>query len=266
MKELQLLETREVFGKELNIYGTAEEPLFLAKDVANWIEHSNQRMMLKAIDEDEKVKYKYPVNNPYGGLQIEEQWFLTENGLYEVLMQSRKPIAKQFKKEVKKILKEIRQYGYYAQGETIQDQMTTIVNGVKEKIDSLDEKSRCDAYASQSAVELMRIIVPFLNDIQYSNNQNPNNEKAYLELYTIDKVVKELYWDYHKYISEKEVQDLLINNGFIRYNSLYNCIENLNPTHIISTTPFISFSKDLYQQIIKYFVNRKPKKQVLIYK
>lgn len=24
-------------------------------------------------------------------------WFLTENGLYEVLMQSRKPIAKQFK-------------------------------------------------------------------------------------------------------------------------------------------------------------------------
>ncbi|WP_300854391.1 BRO family protein, partial [uncultured Clostridium sp.] len=32
-------------------------------------------------------------------------WFLTEDGLYEVLMQSRKPIAKAFKKEVKKILK-----------------------------------------------------------------------------------------------------------------------------------------------------------------
>ena len=33
-----------------------------------------------------------------------KQWFLTEDGLYEVLMQSRKPIARQFKKEVKKTL------------------------------------------------------------------------------------------------------------------------------------------------------------------
>ena len=40
-------------------------------------------------------------------------WFLTEYGLYEVLMQSRKPIAKEFKKGVKAILKEIRQQGYY---------------------------------------------------------------------------------------------------------------------------------------------------------
>lgn len=38
---------------------------------------------------------------------------LTEDGLYEVLMQSRKPIAKQFKKGVKAILKEIRTKGGY---------------------------------------------------------------------------------------------------------------------------------------------------------
>ena len=38
---------------------------------------------------------------------------LTEDGLYEVLMTSQKPIAKQFKKEVKKILKQIRQTGGY---------------------------------------------------------------------------------------------------------------------------------------------------------
>ena len=42
-----------------------------------------------------------------------KQWFLTEDGLYEVLMQSRKPIAKQFKKKVKEILKEIRKTGQY---------------------------------------------------------------------------------------------------------------------------------------------------------
>lgn len=38
---------------------------------------------------------------------------LTEEGLYEVLFQSRKPIAKLFKKGVKTILKEIRTKGGY---------------------------------------------------------------------------------------------------------------------------------------------------------
>ena len=42
--------------------------------------------------------------------QNREMWFLTENGLYEVLMQSRKPIAKQFKKQVKQILDKPRAY------------------------------------------------------------------------------------------------------------------------------------------------------------
>lgn len=69
-------------------------------------------MMLKNIDEDEKVKVR-----PKQSLGLltsnNEYWFLTEDGLYEVLMQSRKPIAKQFKKEVKKILKQIRQTGGY---------------------------------------------------------------------------------------------------------------------------------------------------------
>ena len=108
MKKLQVIYNQEVLGKDFHIYGTVEEPLFLAKDVAKLIEHSNSRMMLKNIDEDEKV-----VNNVYtlGGTQ--EMLFLTEAGLYEVLFQSRKPIAKQFKRQVKSILKEIRRTGGY---------------------------------------------------------------------------------------------------------------------------------------------------------
>lgn len=61
---------------------------------------------LKNVDEDEKLKAIITHSG-----QNREMWFLTEDGLYEVLMQSRKPIAKQFKKEVKKILKQIRQTG-----------------------------------------------------------------------------------------------------------------------------------------------------------
>ena len=75
--ELKILKQQELLGRNITVYGTNENPLFLAKDVAEWIEHSNARMMLNSVDEDEKV-----VNNVYtlGGNQ--EAWFLTENGLY----------------------------------------------------------------------------------------------------------------------------------------------------------------------------------------
>lgn len=48
-------------------------------------------MMLQSIDEEEKVK----VNNVYfeGRTGGNGTWFLTEDGLYEVLMQSRNTIS-----------------------------------------------------------------------------------------------------------------------------------------------------------------------------
>lgn len=101
--EMTVINETEIMNKRFRVYGTFENPLFLAKDVAEWIEHSDTSTMLRSVDEDEKV-----TNNvcTLGGNQ--NAWFLTENGLYEVLMLSRKPIAKQFKAEVKKILKELR--------------------------------------------------------------------------------------------------------------------------------------------------------------
>lgn len=101
--EIQVLANREILGKRVRTYGDIENPLFLARDVANWIEHSDVSKMMNSVDEDEKVKN---IIRTLGGNQ--EMWFLTEDGLYEVLMQSRKPIAKAFKKKVKNMLKDLR--------------------------------------------------------------------------------------------------------------------------------------------------------------
>lgn len=102
--EVSVLENEvTLMGKTFNVYGTVEEPLFRAKDVADWIEHSDVHKMVQTVDDDEKVRNNVPT---LGGTQ--EVWFLTENGVYEVLMLSRKPIAKDFKKEVKKMLHAIR--------------------------------------------------------------------------------------------------------------------------------------------------------------
>ena len=104
MNELKIIDQRTVLEQDFCMYGTFEEPLFLAQDVAKWIEYEGRSgQMLKTIDDNEKLMHTI-----YASGQNREMWFLTENGLYEVLFQSRKPIAKQFKSEVKKILHEVR--------------------------------------------------------------------------------------------------------------------------------------------------------------
>lgn len=103
-----------MLGKEFRVYGDFENPLFLAKDVAEWIEHSNSTEMLRGVDENEKLN-----STILSAGQRREVTMLTEDGLYEVLMQSRKPIAKEFKREVKRILKTIRKHGLYAKEELL---------------------------------------------------------------------------------------------------------------------------------------------------
>lgn len=103
MNELQVIKETNVLDKSFKIYGNTDNPLFLAQDVADWIEHSKASVMLDTVDGDEKLK-----ETIFTSGQNREMWFLTEDGLYEVLMQSRKPIAKQFKKQIKIILKELR--------------------------------------------------------------------------------------------------------------------------------------------------------------
>ena len=110
MNEIQVLQRTTLLCKELTVYGNAENPLFLAKDVAEWIEYdvSSLNKLVNTVDEDERL-----VGTLFRSGQNRQVWMLTESGLYEVLMQSRKPIAKQFKKGVKAILKEIRTKGGY---------------------------------------------------------------------------------------------------------------------------------------------------------
>ena len=116
LSEIQVISKSTFLGKEIDVYGTAENPLFKAKDVAEWIEHSNVTEMLRNIDEDEKL-----TSEILRAGQKRRCNFLTENGLYEVLMLSTKPIAKQFKKGVKNILKTIRKTGTYTVPNSIKD-------------------------------------------------------------------------------------------------------------------------------------------------
>lgn len=106
---LSLLREEEFLDKTVRVFGTPENPLFLARDVAEWIDYSKRPdgsfrldKMLQSVDDDEKIKITTPAHNVSGVLQANTSYsFLTENGLYEVLMLSRKPKAKQFKIRIK---------------------------------------------------------------------------------------------------------------------------------------------------------------------
>lgn len=107
---IQVIKQSELLGHQFTVYGTPENPLFLAKEIAECIDYdkSSLNKLVASVDDDEKVRNIIPT--PGGNQQV---WMLTEDGLYEVLMQSRKPIAKQFKKGVKQILHEVRTQGGY---------------------------------------------------------------------------------------------------------------------------------------------------------
>ena len=179
MNVLQVIEQREILGKQLTMYGNFEEPLFLAKEVAEWIDYAKRSdgsyqvgQMLQTIDDDEKI---FTVNNVNG----REMWFLTEDGLYEVLMQSRKPIAKQFKKEVKTLLKNIRK-GMFSQNYisgtspySIQDIVKeTICQVVPVLIQELEDKSEREKYAERELEKLEMKVKRRIERLLYSGKHS----------------------------------------------------------------------------------------------
>lgn len=192
--ELQIINQQEVLGKDFTIYGTLEEPLFLAKDVADWIEHSNPTEMLKGIDEDEKL-----TSTILRAGQTREVNLLTENGLYEVLMQSRKPIAKQFKKQVKQILKSIRKHGMYATDELLDNPDFAIATLQKLK-EEREERKRLEFVNSQLVVEnqIMQPKAQYFDDLVDRNLLTSFRDTA--------KMLK---------LKQKEFIDFLLSNKYI---------------------------------------------------
>lgn len=106
MNEVKIINKSNLLGKEIDVWGSVERPLFRANDLMNWLGIKNVTTLIERVDKEEVLKLNLSSRSG-------ETWFLTEDGLYEVLMSSRKPIAKQFKKGIKKILHEIRTKGGY---------------------------------------------------------------------------------------------------------------------------------------------------------
>lgn len=98
----------EKFGS-LRVVERKVQPWFVAKDVCDILEMGNPRSSLALLDEDEKGVHS--MDTP-GGKQ--EMTIISEPGLYSLILRSRKPEAKAFKRWVThEVIPSIRKVGGY---------------------------------------------------------------------------------------------------------------------------------------------------------
>lgn len=107
MNELQVF-NNAMFGN-VRIFLEDNEPWFVAKDVCDCLAISKHRDAISRLDADERGSLKV---DTLGGKQ--EMATVNEYGLYSLVMSSRKPEAKEFKRWVThEVLPSIRKYGSY---------------------------------------------------------------------------------------------------------------------------------------------------------
>lgn len=114
MSELQIFKNAE-FGsiRTLQING---EPYFVGKDVAEILGYTNPSKALSDhVDEEDKLN-----NESLSSLGQRGGWLINESGLYSLILSSKLPTARRFKRWVtSEVLPTIRRHGVYAVDEVL---------------------------------------------------------------------------------------------------------------------------------------------------
>ncbi len=131
MNELQVFKN-DLFG-EVRTVMQGGEPWFVAADVCRVLDHSNVSMAIDRLDDDERAK----LNLGRQGITN----VVNEFGLYALIMGSRKPEARAFKRWIThEVLPSIRKYGLFASSGifTEPDTMAALVRALR------NEQERCE--------------------------------------------------------------------------------------------------------------------------
>lgn len=134
MSELQIFSSEE-FG-EIRTAVVNNEPVFCLMDICKALEVKNATDVAKRLEEDELTRLNL-------GSRAGETNFVTESGLYAVILRSDKPNAKKFRKWLtSEVLPSIRKNGGYIAGqETLSDEelLSKALMVAQKKIDEKNE-------------------------------------------------------------------------------------------------------------------------------
>jgi prophage antirepressor-like protein len=124
MNDLQIFNNEE-FG-EVRTAVVNDEPMFCLIDICKALEIKNATDVAKRLDEDELTRLNL-------GSRAGETNFITESGLYAVILRSDKPNAKKFRKWVtSEVLPSIRKTGSYGMPKTTGGQIQLLARGYTE--------------------------------------------------------------------------------------------------------------------------------------
>ena len=114
MSELQIFKNAE-FGS-VRTLTINDEPYFVGKDVAEILGYTNpSKALADHVDEDDKLN-----NESLSSLGQRGGWIINESGLYGLILSSKMPNAKKFKRWVtSEVLPAIRRHGIYAIDEVL---------------------------------------------------------------------------------------------------------------------------------------------------
>lgn len=133
MNDLQIFNNEE-FGKVRTAL-VNEEPMFCLIDICKALEIKNATDVAKRLDEDELTRLNL-------GSRAGETNFITESGLYAVILRSDKPNAKKFRKWVtSEVLPSIRKTGSYNKPMTTAEKIHLPAQGNEElnlKVDKVE--------------------------------------------------------------------------------------------------------------------------------
>lgn len=147
MNELKVF-TNEEFGQVRTVVKN-NEPWFVAADVCKALEIGDTHKAMERLDDDEKGRSSIPT---LGGNQ--EMFVVNEPGLYSLVLGSRKPEAKEFKRWIThEVIPSIRKHGMYATDELLADPDFAI--RVFEELKA--EREAKKALEAQNAIQTQRI-------------------------------------------------------------------------------------------------------------
>ncbi|TPG77716.1 phage repressor protein/antirepressor Ant [Brevibacillus laterosporus] len=106
-------------GKDVRVVSIKDEPWFIGKDVCEILEIKNPTDAVKRLDDDEVTRFNL------GGLSG-EVILLNESGLYSLVLGSKKPEAKTFKRWIThEVIPSIRKHGAYMTEGTLEKALTS---------------------------------------------------------------------------------------------------------------------------------------------
>ena len=142
------------------------EPWFVAKDVCNVLELANPRSSMALLDEDERGVHS--MDTPSAK---QEMAIISEAGLYSLILRSRKPEAKAFKRWVThEVLPSIRKTGAYLAPNLSLEKLQKIIEAIGEQYKMLIESNSVLRQQLEYAAQ-------FIPKTQYGSTSPANGQR-----------------------------------------------------------------------------------------